>query len=117
MAVTENGAHLTGAEVEYPPPGGIPHEAALSAFRDKWCELAAVANQMGSRLLPEHRVGIAALGLSHVVHMHSWAGPCHCHSGPPHRHPALSARRLCHATATFPPRQPCGRLSRTCHWA
>src|SRR5215468_2858984 len=74
MAVTENGAHLTGAEVEKPPPVGIPHEAALSAFRDEWCEFAAVTNQMCASLIPKHRVGIAPLGLSDVLHRHSRAG-------------------------------------------
>src|ERR1700730_18541046 len=68
MAVADNGAHLAGAEIENPPPVGIPHEAALGTLDDEGCEIAPVAHQMGVRLLPEHRVGITASGFAHIVH-------------------------------------------------
>ena len=68
MAVADDGAHLPRAEIEDAPALRVPHEAALRALGDERRELAAVAHQMGPRLLPERRVGVARPGLAHIVH-------------------------------------------------
>src|SRR5262249_19929122 len=67
MAVAEDGAHLAGAELESAQPPGLPPEPPTGALRDKRCKSAAVANQMGPRLLPERRVGIGLAKFS-IVH-------------------------------------------------
>jgi hypothetical protein len=69
MAVADDGAHLTGAEVEDAAAVGIPHEAALRALSDDRCEVGTVAHEMRARIRPERRIGVARVGLAHVVHV------------------------------------------------
>ncbi len=62
VAVTQDGAHLTGGEVEDLPAIGVDDEAALGPFDDHGREGAAVPHEVAARAGPELRVGVARHG-------------------------------------------------------